>query len=160
PIAFDDAVEILEQICGALEATHARGIIHRDLKPENVFLADVAETRVVKLLDFGIAKLTGDTSDSGIATTRTGTLMGTPFYCSPEQARGRKVDARTDIYSLSVLTFEMLTGELPFDADNVADVVSMHLHQAPPAPKSRVPAVPEPLDALVLAMMAKDQTAR
>src|SRR5262249_34723744 len=89
PGGLDQALEIVDQVCAALEAAHARGIIHRDLKPDNVYLTDLAGRLLVKLLDFGIAKLAAD-GEQEMTNTRTGTLMGTPFYCSPEQARGRR----------------------------------------------------------------------
>jgi len=161
PIPLDEQLDILEQVADALEAAHRSGIIHRDLKPDNVFLTEVAGTRRVKLLDFGIAKLGGGlASQLESAGTGSGVMMGTPFYFAPEQARGRGVDARADIYSLGVVAFELATGELPFDADNVADVVSMHLHQPPRAPSSLSPELPAALDRLILQTLEKDPSRR
>jgi eukaryotic-like serine/threonine-protein kinase len=118
PMPPFEAVEVLDQIADALEAAHEKGIVHRDLKPDNIFLVDVRGGRqLVKLLDFGIAKL----MDEGgvINRTRTGMMMGTPGYMSPEQARGVRVDHRTDVYALGAIAFELLTGKLPFDGESV-----------------------------------------
>lgn len=159
PIDPVDALSLLEPICDALAAAHASNIVHRDLKPENIFIAAVREQRrLVKLLDFGIAKLSATTSDS--SPTRTGMVMGTPGYISPEQARGQHVDARTDIYALGVLMFQMFAGRLPFEGPSSMDIVSMHLHQDPPRISSVWPNVPPVLDDLVLRMMAKAADAR
>ena len=108
-----EAIPILRGIARALDAAHAKGIAHRDLKPENVFLGRDPTARVFpKLLDFGIAKLLAP-EDGPKHKTRTGTPIGTPYYMSPEQCRGRDVDHRTDIYSFGVLAYRMLTGVLP-----------------------------------------------
>jgi serine/threonine-protein kinase len=153
-----EVFDVVETISNALAAAHGAGIVHRDLKPDNIFLVEGTWGGArVKLLDFGVAKLLGD--DKPIHT-RTGNLLGTPAYMSPEQARGRAVDHRTDIYALGALFFEMLTGALPFPAKNTADMLSSHLHTPPPSPRTRNSTVPPELDRLVLAMMAKDPNAR
>ncbi len=156
-----EAVEILDQVCEGLEAAHETGIIHRDLKPDNVFLMAVrsSQRQIVKLLDFGIAKLAGS-GDVRIQRTRTGVMMGTPGYISPEQARGRNVDHRTDVYALGAMAFEMLCGRLPFDADNAMDIVMQHLTEPPPAPSSLWPEIPPDLEQIVLGMLAKDPAER
>jgi serine/threonine-protein kinase len=159
-----EAIEILDQVADALEAAHEKQIVHRDLKPDNVYLASVRGGRtMVKLLDFGIAKLsTPDSpgSGGGIAKTRTGMMMGTPGYLSPEQARGKNVDHRTDIYALGCMTFEIACGRLPFVADNAMDIVLMHM-TAPPVRASSVwPDIPAPLDDLIARMLEKEATAR
>ncbi|HTL36718.1 MAG TPA: protein kinase, partial [Kofleriaceae bacterium] len=124
-MSIADAVQILDEIAGALEAAHEKGIVHRDLKPDNVYLASVRGGYIiVKLLDFGIAKLV---TGGGIAKTSTGEMMGTPGYLSPEQARGKNVDYRTDIYALGCMMFEMITGRMPFMAESPMDVVMMHI---------------------------------
>jgi serine/threonine-protein kinase len=124
---------IFLQICAALSAAHALGIIHRDLKPENIYLVDfLGEPDFVKLLDFGIAKLT-EVADGDRKLTRTGMLFGTPEYMSPEQARGDTVDPRVDIYAMGCILFQLVTGRVPFEAENFMGVLSLHLTQPPPA---------------------------
>ncbi len=154
-----DAVQILDEIAAALEAAHEKQIVHRDLKPDNVFLASVRGGFInVKLLDFGIAKLTH--GDGGIAKTHTGELMGTPAYLSPEQARGRGVDHRTDIYALGVMMFEMITGRIPFMAESSMDIVMMHVTEEPPRPSSIKPDIPPLIEQLILQMLDKDPDRR
>jgi len=150
-----EAVPILRQIARALDAAHAAGIAHRDLKPENVFLAfDDDGTPFPKLLDFGIAKLLGDSTHAG-HKTRTGVPIGTPYYMSPEQCRGKGVDHRADIYSFGVMVFEVLTGRLPFVSDSFMSVMFMHMNDDPPRVSSVCPDLPALLDAPVTQMMAK-----
>src|ERR1041384_7590102 len=123
---------IFLQICAALSAAHALGIIHRDLKPENIYLVDfLGEPDFVKLLDFGIAKLT-EVADGDRKLTRTGMLFGTPEYMSPEQARGDPPDHRVDIYAMGCILFQLVTGRVPFEAENFMGVLSLHLVQPPP----------------------------
>jgi serine/threonine-protein kinase len=152
------AIDLLQQMCAALAAAHAHGVIHRDLKPENVFVSDTPRGPVVKLVDWGIAKLV-DTAELGSDTprsmTRSGTLIGTPQYLSPEQARGRGVDERTDIYSLGAIAYELFLEEPPFTADNVADLIAMHLREPVPTPSDVWPDIPRRLEALLVAMLAK-----
>jgi serine/threonine protein kinase len=127
-----DALQILRQIASALGAAHMRGIVHRDLKPDNVFVLSRGElSNFVKVLDFGIAKV--GTSKNRL--TRTGMVFGTPHYMSPEQAAGQGVDARTDIYALGVIMYEMFTGHVPFDADTFMGVLHKHMFEKP-APMS------------------------
>jgi serine/threonine-protein kinase len=160
PLPPEDAVPILRQVARAIDAAHAAGIAHRDLKPENVFLTfDDEGTPVPKLLDFGIAKLMGEGAMSG-HRTRTGTPMGTPHYMSPEQCRGQNVDHRTDIYSFGIMVHEALTGQLPFEGENVVDLLFKQT-SAPAPPMSTVrPELPAALDEPVLRMLEKDPAAR
>ena len=157
-----EAIPILLQTADALGAAHETGIVHRDLKPDNIFLVPVRGTRtLVKLLDFGIAKLQSDESGGmSVAKTKTGLFVGTPTHISPEQARGRKVDAKTDLYALGVCAFQMATGRLPFDAPDAIDVITMHLHRPPPLPRTFWPEIPPAFEALILSLLAKDPAQR
>jgi len=128
------ACHILEQVCGSLEEAHGRGIVHRDLKPDNVVLVERAGQKdFVKVLDFGIAKRTTAPDEGESRLTQQGMVVGTPPYMSPEQFAGRSVDARSDIYSLGVMAYEMLTGKLPFKANTAWEWAAQHL-TAPPIP--------------------------
>jgi len=157
------AVDFAYQTASALGAAHAKGIVHRDLKPDNLFVVPDphdAHRERIKVLDFGIAKLQqGSTGDS--VKTRTGTLMGTPIYMSPEQCRGtRAIDHRSDIYSLGVIFYEMLVGQPPFVSEGFGELVNMHLN-VPPAPaRSKRPEIPAAVDALVMKMLAKNPEER
>jgi eukaryotic-like serine/threonine-protein kinase len=148
---------IARQIADALGAAHALGIVHRDLKPGNIFLVgpEGGDSPVVKIVDFGIAKLInpeGPRHDQ----TRTGRILGTPLYMSPEQARGAKtIDARTDVYALGCVLFEMIAGRPPFERRGPAEVIVAHLQEPAPRLGSVAPGVPAPLDAVVAAMLAK-----
>ncbi len=155
---------IFLQVCAALAAAHKQGIIHRDLKPENIYLVEWAgQQDFVKLLDFGIAKVTEVSDDEGRKLTRTGMLFGTPEYMSPEQARGEKVDQRVDIYAMGCILFQLITGHVPFSADNFMGILSMHLTEEPPevTPEqlAAVDAPPE-LAAVIARALAKDRDQR
>jgi serine/threonine-protein kinase len=123
PVALNEAVEILWQCSKALGRAHAAGIIHRDIKPDNIFLAQSDEEAIlVKILDFGIAKFAANPNDHG--STRTGAVLGTPLYMSPEQARGLKtIDHRTDLYSLGLVAYTMFTGNLAFSSESFGDLL-------------------------------------
>lgn len=149
----EQVIEILTGVARALDAAHARGIAHRDLKPENVFIVFEEDSIRVKLLDFGVAKLLGQSRQY---KTQSGVPIGTSYYMSPEQCRGAEVDHRTDIYSLGVLTFELLTGDVPFDADSHVAVLIKHVSEEPPLLSQRLPSLPPALDAPLLRMLAKN----
>jgi serine/threonine-protein kinase len=153
-----DAVDLAAQVAGVLTAAHAKGIVHRDLKPDNVFLVAIRTAtggEAVKVLDFGIAKLQGSLRE-GSPHTRTGSILGTPVYMSPEQIRGtREVDARTDIYALGIMLFEMLVGRPPFVSEGLGDLMDMHMNQAPPPLRSVLPGAPANLEALIARALAK-----
>ena len=158
-----EAIEILDQVADALEAAHEKQIVHRDLKPDNVYLAAVRGGRtLVKLLDFGIAKLSSPDSpgSGGVQKTRTGMMMGTPGYLSPEQARGKNVDHRTDIYALGCMVFEIVCGRLPFVADNAMDIVLMHMTEPAARPSTIWPEIPPQLDEVITRMLEKDPNVR
>ena len=160
----DRVDHIVGQICGSLQEAHDKGIVHRDLKPANIFLTTRAgEEDTVKVLDFGIAK-----RDEKITTkqeqklTKAGTVLGTPPYMSPEQFKGGELDARSDIYSLGVMTYEMLTGRLPFDADTPWAWATQHM-TAQPFPFETIPMagqVPPKMKAAVMRALSKDKTQR
>jgi len=159
-LSLEEALPLLEGTACGLEAAHQLGIVHRDLKPTNIFLVERPDqTPRVKLLDFGIAKLLGSESDSSVKT-RTGTILGSPEYMSPEQCMGKKeVDHRSDIYSFGVIAYRMLTGETPFHASTAVDARFLHLHVRPPAP-SKVFGLPEALEAILLRALEKQPEQR
>ncbi len=154
-IPLGEALELLDQLTWALDAAHDQGIIHRDLKPENIFLERLAkEPRpLVKILDFGLAKLVQD--DGQVRRTQTGQLLGTPLYMSPEQCRARDVDRRTDLYAMGCIAYELVCGRVPFNADNVAEIVAAHLSETPPAPRSLWAQIPPRLEGLLVALLEK-----
>jgi serine/threonine protein kinase len=145
-LSIAQTVQIALQICDALGAAHERGIVHRDLKPENVFLARKGERERVKVLDFGISKIKTAEAEQ-VRMTRTGQLVGTPLYMSPEQARGETdIDRRVDVYALGVMLFEMLTGAPPFDGRNYFELLWKHGNEPPPSMRARKEGLPEALD--------------
>jgi serine/threonine protein kinase len=159
-MAVAEAIDVARQIAVALAAAHAAGIVHRDLKPDNIFLVAEPEGARVVLLDFGVAKLTGALASGSDLKTKTGALLGTPHYMSPEQCDGeRDVDFRSDLYSLGCMLFVMIGGKLPFEG-GVGAVIGAHLHL--PAPRLRVIAahVPQEIEAIVSRLMEKDPAAR
>jgi len=162
-IPLGDALAILRGIAKALDAAHAKGIAHRDLKAENVFLANDPDGGAAgvwpKLLDFGIAKLMAP-EDGLKHKTRTGAPMGTPYFMSPEQCRGKDVDHRTDLYAFGVLTYLMITGAFPFDADDYMTILMKQLSEEPPPPSSIVPELSPEIDEVVAWLMKKDPADR
>ena len=155
-------MEIGIQTTAALAAAHEKGIVHRDLKPENIVLTAARDGNLqIKLVDFGIAKLLGDAGGVGLKQTRTGSVMGTPLYMAPEQARGAgNVDARSDIYSFGCIVFAMLTGGPPFMREGFGDLIVAHVTEPAPDLEGRVPGLPPGLAALVNACLAKDPADR
>lgn len=159
------ARHILLQVVGALGAAHAEGIIHRDIKPANCFLTrdrQEGQSDLVKVVDFGIAKIASDSreDEQGRGLTGTGEVFGTVTYMSPEQAQGKKLDARSDMYSLGVTAYRMLTGVVPFTGVNVIHVINRHITEAPEPLRTVQPEVPEAVERLVLKMIAKSPEER
>jgi serine/threonine protein kinase len=155
------ALRITGQICRALSAAHREGIIHRDLKPENIFLITRGgEADVVKVLDFGIAKTTEAEAARERRLTSPGMAMGTPEYMAPEQAAGRPADARTDIYSLGAIMYEMTTGLPPYQGDNFMEILTKKATIDPPAPITVRTELPLQVSQLVTSAMARNPDAR
>ena len=151
PLEPARAASIAADVAGALAFAHRHGVIHRDVKPGNVLIDNSGQ---VKVTDFGIARAVGGGAQEGL--TQTGAVMGTATYFSPEQAQGQPVDARSDIYSLGVVLYEMVTGRIPFAGDNPVAIAYKHVREDPVAPTQVNQAVPPPLEAIVLQAMAKD----
>ena len=166
PMETHRAVHVAAQIARALERAHALGIVHRDLKPENIMLVERnGDPDFVKVLDFGIARMRmGEDEGTGgkAALTRAGMVYGTPEYMAPEQALGLPVDARADLYALGIITFEMLTGVRPFEAENTVILLGMHVTAPFPRFTDRAPNVhvPEALEDIVYRLTAKSADAR
>src|SRR5262245_53380076 len=188
--SFNFIVDVIEQTAMALDAAHVAGIVHRDLKPSNIWLQPNHRGSFnVKVLDFGIAKVGGTaevvrqaideaqdtvvmadaggeaptlhmpTTPSSLRTT-VGTLLGTPSYMAPEQCRSLEVDARADIYSLAVIAYEMLCSRLPFQANDMAELIKMQIGTPPQSPHERDKSVPEPLSNIVMNALDKDASRR
>jgi len=149
PLAADRTAEIAAPVAAALGYAHKHGVVHRDVKPGNVLITDDGQ---VKVTDFGIARAV-NTEES---LTQTGAVMGTATYFSPEQAEGMGVDARTDIYSLGVVLFEMVTGRPPFLGDTPVAVASKHVRDHPPSPRELNPSIPPTFEAIILKAMDKN----
>jgi serine/threonine-protein kinase len=156
-----EALSILDEVLAALGAAHGAGVVHRDLKPSNIFLVkEPGGSRYVKLLDFGLAKQGQGGSSGRTAQTRTDMVVGTPEYMAPEQARGQAVGPMTDLYAMGVVTFEMVTGRLPFIGTSPVDLLMKHVDARPPRPSEFVHELPPALDAFILQMLTKDPEAR
>jgi serine/threonine protein kinase len=148
PLALDRTIDILAQIGDALDYAHQQGVIHRDVKPANVLMD---QGKWAFLSDFGLAKMVA----ASVQLTKTGVGLGTPAYMSPEQAQGKPVDAQSDIYSLGIMVFEMLTGQVPFDADTPLAVLIKHLTAPLPLPREVNPDLTDPVERVILKAVAK-----
>jgi eukaryotic-like serine/threonine-protein kinase len=151
-------MRIAKQMCHGLDAAHKQGVIHRDIKPQNMLI--LPETGELKIMDFGIARLSEVKGDAASGLTTAGTVMGTPDYMPPEQAQGRPADFRSDIYSLGVVLFEMFGGRLPFHGETPMATVVAHIQQQPPRPRSINKGIPADLETVILRCMEKDPAAR
>jgi eukaryotic-like serine/threonine-protein kinase len=163
----EQALETCRQALRSLGEAHAKGIIHRDLKPDNLFYARVVgggpNEELVKVLDFGIAKVLGDNKDPMNAVeTQAGTVFGTPRYMSPEQAQGKPLDGRSDLYALGVILYHMLTGRPPFTDDDAIVVMARHIKTPPPTFAQAAPdlSFPPDLESLVMRLLAKEAKGR
>lgn len=159
-LSFDDGLRVAVQMTDAIAAAHRGGVVHRDLKPDNVMLCTEKGDQV-KVLDFGIAKLVEVDQSVDAKLTKTGMIMGTPHYMSPEAATGEKVGPPADVYALGITIFEMLTGTLLFDGANTLEVLTRHMSEPPArvSARARQP-IPSAMDELVLSMLRKTSTAR
>ncbi len=151
-VALGTLARVVGDVLAALEAAHGKGIIHRDLKPDNIF---ISPTGRVTVLDFGIAKLV-----TAGPTTLSGSLLGTPGYMSPEQARSQPLDARTDLYAAGVILYEGATGSLPFAAANLYDLLDLQIKAPPEPPRTRKPELPAAVEQVIMTALAKDPADR
>jgi serine/threonine-protein kinase len=153
PMPVEQALELALQIASALLFAHQHGLVHRDVKPQNVLLNGDGRAKVT---DFGIAR----SLDVQHGMTQTGTVLGTSYYIAPEQAQGKPIDERTDVYSLSVVLYELLTGEVPFPGENFVAVAMRHINEEPPPVRDRRPDLSPRLEAAVTKALAKEPSAR
>ena len=155
PMPLERAVEIIRQVCGALEAAHTEGVVHRDLKSDNIMLLDMGGGDWAKVLDFGIAKITQNV-DQDPALTAPNLIIGTPQYMSPEQcSQAADIDSRSDIYSLGVIIYEMLVGHVPFTGESPTAIMLKHLQEPPPSVLDERKDVPAAVDGVVSRAMSK-----
>jgi serine/threonine protein kinase len=160
-LSLTEINEIMQQICAGVAVAHKRKIIHRDLKPENIFLHQDDEAIVVKVLDFGIAKFKGMSGDeASMELTRQGFVVGTPYYMSPEQCYGKEIDIRSDIYSLGIMFYEMLTGRLPFTGRSHTAVAVKQAREKPKPIYEVRSNLPPMLNAVVMHALEKSPSAR
>lgn len=154
-------IRIMKQCCSALAEAHDLGIVHRDLKPDNILLTEFrGEKNFVKILDFGIAKITSSEGGNEAKLTQAGIVYGTPEYLSPEQAQALELDNRTDIYSLGVMLYEMMTGRVPFYDDSPVKILTKHVFEEPAKPSAMRPGITPTMENIILKAMAKDRDAR
>jgi len=163
-LPFEDVIEVVSQVLSGLVAAHDKGIVHRDIKPENIFLARrVGCPPIIKLLDFGVSKMMPEfqTGEDGLDLTRTGMVMGTPYYMSPEQARGeRNLDGRVDVYACGVVMYEAIAGRRPFLAPNYNALLLAIINTTPRSIRELRSATPPALEAIIKRAMAKNRADR
>jgi eukaryotic-like serine/threonine-protein kinase len=163
PLPEGRVIKITAQVLSALAEAHAASVIHRDLKPENIMVEQRrGEPDFVKVLDFGIAKIIDGSADEGPALTRVGFVCGTPEYMSPEQARDGRLDARSDLYAVGVILYQLMAGKLPFDSDSAVGFATKHLTEVPLPPTARRPEaqISPALEQLIMRALAKDPDQR
>lgn len=159
PMPFGRVAYLAAQVAGSVEDAHAAGIVHRDLKPENIVITTGRDGETAKVLDFGLAKLLEGTVEAQV--TSSGTIVGTPYYMSPEQIHGQELDGRSDVYAIGAIMYECVVGKPPFEAPNPVGVLSKHLSEEPMPPSSRSPlSVPAEADAIILRCLEKDPDQR
>ncbi len=151
-LAVETTTKITEQLCRGLEAAHKKGVVHQDLKPRNIMIDSDGKAYI---MDFGVAK-----SLAADETRPSKGIIGTPPYLSPEQAKKEKIDQRSDIYSLGIIIYEMLTGKRPFESDTFAGYIEKHIHERPPSPSDTNPLIPPFLERIILKCLEKDKTKR
>lgn len=152
--SVERAVRLMRGICAGVSAAHRQGVVHRDLKPENILVVapdDDFEFESVRVVDFGLAKLLADAGGAGPA----GTVVGTPYYMSPEQGMGEPLDTRSDVYSLGAMFYELLSGTRPFDAETVSGVINRHLYEPPP-PLPASLGIPRRISSAIMQALSKD----
>src|SRR5579871_70487 len=152
PMTVTDAVSCAGQVLDALAYAHAHGVVHRDIKPANIMITPAGRA---KLMDFGIAGVKADKR-----LTQTGRTVGSLYYMSPEQIQGLQPDPRSDLYSLGVTLYEMVTGKRPFQGDSDYQIMAAHLQQVPPPPMEMMPGVPGDLNEIIVMAIAKDSAER
>jgi serine/threonine-protein kinase len=161
PLETARATSIMLQASDAVGAAHQAGIIHRDLKPSNILITQSADQpAVVKVLDFGIAKFFTGNDDDASDLDQTNTVIGTPRYMSPEQHNGNELTPATDVYSLGVILYEMLTGMVPFSGSTPAEIAQKHVNDTPHSPREVVAAIPEDVERIVLHALEKQASDR
>jgi len=159
-LSFGESLDVMLQVSSGLAAAHDKGIVHRDMKPENIFLGQKYGRPLVKILDFGIAKVSG--AEGNRSLTRTGTIFGTPHYMSPEQALGKTLDHRADIYSVGVIMYELFTGKVPFEAESFMGILTKHITTQPMPPRQAAPErdIAPAVEAIILRALAKEPDER
>lgn len=163
PLNVMRSVEILRPLCDALDAAHRRNILHRDLKPANVLISkDKKGKEVIKLVDFGLVKLMQPDSEitAGSNLTAMGEACGTPYYMSPEQIIGQPLGPTADLYSLGIIIYQMLTGKMPIESNNVRQILAIKINQDPPPPSQKFPFIPKILDSVMQKALARDPRKR
>ncbi|MDI3289613.1 serine/threonine-protein kinase [Polyangium sp. 15x6] len=156
-LSLSAAIAVILPVCKGLRRAHELGIIHRDVKPSNIFLARQGDDTIVKILDFGVARIVHDAAGQ---TTRTGVLLGSPSYMSPEQARGRRVDHRSDLWSLAVVLYECLTGRIPFGSQALGDLLVELCTEPVPPPTTMAPSLPAVVDPFFARALARNPDER
>jgi len=159
-LPIDQAIRWMRQICSAVAVAHSAGVIHRDLKPHNIFLETTQDGPFVKVLDFGLAKLQRGAEEGVGSLTKSGTLVGSPPYMSPEQCEDLPLDAQSDIYSLGCVFYEMVAGRPPFVGSSPIDTLVKHMNEVPAPPSAYSAEIPEGVDSVLLKALAKHKQDR